>query len=88
VYREEPRVITKEQLARIVLDATKLREDSWNSELEVYGMSEEFAVIEATKAAGVDEEFWYPVYLAFHWRNDLLEWTEAVLEGRSIKDLF
>ena len=84
-------------VAKAVRRAAEIHEESWACQnghggctdcgSGKYSIDMEDAVQQAVRECNLPEPMWYVLHLVFHWWNDLLAWSDAILDG-TWKDFF
>ena len=76
---------SEKQIAQTVMDAQKMREESWNKITHKYDLEIEACLIAAGKENKLSPNLWMLLSLAMHWWNDIQSWAEDILAGKDIK---
>ncbi len=74
----------EKQIAQAIIDAQKMREDSYIKKTRTYKQDIESCLIITCKKNDVSPNLWSLLTLAMHWWNDIQLWAEDILAGRDI----
>ena len=74
------------KIAKTIMDAIKMYEDSYNKEIGRCTIPEDVAFFKAAEANELPNGLWFVLGLANHWTNDLQDWCNAILTDKSTYD--
>lgn len=93
IWLNERKPNFEKQIAQAILDAQKMRDESYMPDINMdgedtgfgeYAKNIEECLIETCKEQKLSENMWCLLDLAMHWWNDIQLWAEDVLVGKNI----
>ena len=74
----------EKKIAQAIIDAQKMRENSYSEEKQEYNFLIEKCLIETCKQQNLSSNLWALLNLAMHWWNDIQLWAEDILADKNI----
>jgi hypothetical protein len=76
----------EKKIAKALLDAMRMREDSYSEDEMEYTKYNEDCLIAACKLHGLSPNLWALLSLGIQWGNDIQRWCEDVLADKNVMD--
>jgi len=76
----------EKKIAMAIMDAQKMREESYSDKKEEYTLSIDQCLIATCTKHELSPNMWALLMLAMHWWNDIQCWADDVMAGKNILD--